>query len=117
MSIHPIAYNDVTKVYRMRHDEGNHEFDALLADLDYSTSPVTGITHYFLTVNCLVCDSSSVHPVSGGAAPVDIQTLFVNKATLSGCACGNIEAGNETLADAHAHLNCARMDGEERWQV
>lgn len=75
------------------------------------------LDHSFLLVTCPVCAAVSTHPVGGGAQPLLVQQLFVNRITTNGCACGVVAAGNANVADAHAHLNCARMDGAERWQV
>ena len=73
--------------------------------------------HNFLLLTCPVCQAVSTHPVGGGAQPPLVQQLFVNRSIANGCACGNIAAGNANLADAHMHLQCARMDGDERWQI
>jgi len=118
MSIRPISYNEDTKIYRMLHEEESHEFDILLTDLQHTVKLDGSPNHDLIVVPCLVCSNTfSTHPVGGGADPLNIQQLFVNKITETGCACGNVEAGNENLADAHAHLSCARMDGTERWQI
>lgn len=118
MSIRPIAFDEATQVYTMYHDELGHEFAVLLADLVFASMPGADPlvkSHSGLLINCPTCGAQSWHPVGGGADPANVQRLFVDKTVLDGCVCGNVESGNVNLAEAHAHLNCARMDGPDRW--
>lgn len=62
------------------------------------------------------CGSVSWHPVGGGAAPAEIQGMFVDKIERDGCACGNVTARTDSVPEAHVHLNVSRMDGHDRWQ-
>lgn len=117
MSVRPVLFHesgDIDVVY----DEQGHAGTIPAAEVAWAANMDGSHSHNFIILNCPDgCGATSTHPVGGGAAPADVQRMFVEKTALAACACGNVEAGNETLADAHAHLNCARMDGPERWQL
>ena len=117
MSVRPILFHesgDIDVVF----DEQGHSGTIPAAEVVWSTNIDGSHNHNFIILTCPDgCGATSTHPVGGGAAPADVQQMFVKKTAHDACACGNVEAGNETLADAHAHLNCARMDGDGRWQV
>ena len=117
MSVRPVTFlpnGDVEAVY----DEGGHSGTIPAADIQWATNMDGSHNHSFIILNCPDgCGAVSTHPVGGGAAPPDVQQMFVNKAASDACACGNIPAGNANLADAHMHLQCDRMDGPDRWQL
>lgn len=117
MSIRPVTANpdgSIDVVY----DEQGHSGTIPAAEIQWAAKPDGSHDHNFIILNCPDgCGASSIHPVGGGAAPVEVQTMFVKKATLEACACGHIEPGNANVADAHMHLQAERMDGPGRWQV
>lgn len=117
MSVRPVTFQengDIDVVY----DEQGHSGTIPAAEVQWATDMQGGHNHNFIVLNCPDgCGASSTHPVGGGAAPADVQQMFVHKATLEACACGHIEPGNANVADAHMHLQADRMDGPERWQI
>jgi hypothetical protein len=77
-----------------------------------------GPIHTLIVLNCPDgCGSTSSHPVGGGAAPAEVQQMFVHKTEREGCACGNVAAATTAVPESHVRLNCSRMDGPERWQA
>lgn len=117
MSVRPVTFNEDGSI-EVHHDEFNHSGTIPPDQIIWRNAMDGNPNHYIIVLDCPAgCDSQSFWPVGGGADAINGQRMFVEKITRDGCACGNVEAGNDVLADAHAHLNCARIDGEERWQV
>jgi hypothetical protein len=89
------------------------------AEVEWATNIDGSHNHNFIVLNCPDgCGASSTHPVGGGAAPVEVQQMFVQKTQRDGCACGHIEATDaDTLGESHVRLNVNRMDGPGRWQL
>src|SRR6266576_5954607 len=113
MSIRPVAYNEVTKIYTMLHEELNHQYDILLNDITFASD-----SGDFFNVVCFICDGNSIHPASGGAIPPDIQLLHSRLIQAKDCTCGLLPAGKtEELCLSHSKLHCSQLDGIERWQV
>lgn len=75
--------------------------------------------HNYLVLACPDgCGAVSTHPVGGGAAPLEVQQMFVTKTGQTGCACGATQPADDSAApEAHVRLNCNRMDGLGRWQL
>jgi hypothetical protein len=97
-------------------DEMGHTGTIPAAEVKWSQGMDGSDNHNFIVLNCPDgCGASSTHPVGGGAAPADVQKMFVEKTGREGCACGNVEAATNAVPEAHVHLNVARMDGEDRW--
>jgi hypothetical protein len=73
MSIRPIRFNDGGTI-DVWHDERAHGGTVKLADITLLGD------NDFLLLKCPVanCNSESLHPVGGGAAPEEVQTLFVH---------------------------------------
>jgi hypothetical protein len=118
MSVRPVTFypdGSIDVVY----DESGHSGTIPAAEVVWATSPMdSSHSHNFIVLVCPDgCGATSTHPVGGGAAPVGVQQMFVQKTEHEGCACGNVEASETAVPEAHVHLNCARMDGEERWQL
>jgi len=117
MSVRPVTFQpngDIDVVF----DELGHSGTIPAAQVQWATQMDGSHNHNFIVLVCPDgCGATSTHPVGGGAAAPDVQQMFVQKTNRDGCACGNVAAGNETVADAHMHLQCDRMDGPERWQV
>ena len=117
MTVRPVTFNpdgSIDVVY----DEGGHSGTIPADQIQWSQGIDGSHDHNFIVLSCPDgCGATTTHPVGGGAAPTEVQQMFILKVQREGCACGNVEAGNENLADAHAHLNCARMDGDGRWVV
>jgi hypothetical protein len=105
MSIHPIEFNNTTRIYTMSHDEMGHVFDILEDDIHFAEG-----TDRFINVPCLMCDSYSVHPASGGADPINVQPIFVRMYVKE-------FAMSIDEAITHAKDIVTEMDGEGRWQV
>ena len=113
MSVRPVTFNPDGSV------------EVVLDELGHSgTLPPdqiiwAGDDHTFIVLTCPDgCGSTSTHPVGGGAAPVEVQQMFVQKTQRDGCACGSIAAGDTTATpEAHVRLNVNRMDGAGRWQL
>jgi len=117
MSVRPVVFNpdgSIDAVY----DEGGHSGTIPAADVVWATQIDGSHNHNFIVLNCPDgCGATSTHPVGGGAAPVEVQQMFVHKTEAEGCACGNVEASANAVPEAHVRLNCSRMDGPERWQA
>lgn len=105
MSIHPIEFNNTTRVYIMSHDENNHIFDMLESDIHFAEG-----TDRYINIPCLMCDSCSVHPAGGGADPANVQPIFVRM---------YVKEFAMSISDAITHAKdiVTEMDGESRWQV
>jgi len=117
MSVRPINFlpnGDVEVIY----DERGHSGTIPAAEVRWTANVDGSANHNFIVLECPDgCGASSTHPVGGGAAPVEVQQMFVHKTGLEGCACGNVAAATNAVPEAHVHLNVARMDGSERWQL
>lgn len=120
MCIRPIAYNETTKIYTMLDEEGGHTFDILLSQIPFATTISNDSEWRCFVITCLAadCGATSTHPVSGGAAPPDIQLLASRLVEEKGCPCQLIPAAQEREVNlSHSKLHCAQMDGLGRWQV
>jgi hypothetical protein len=119
MSVRPVTFNadgSIDVVF----DEMGHSGTIPAAEIKWLVilgGPLDGAdNHNFIVLACPDgCGASSTHPVGGGAAPAEVQQMFVHKTERDGCACGNVVAGTNAVPEAHVHLNVARMDGEDRW--
>jgi hypothetical protein len=115
MSVRPVNFlpnGDIDVVF----DETGHSGTIPAAEVVWTTGIDNQPDHRYIVLNCPDgCGASSTHPVGGGAAPADVQKMFVEKTGREGCACGNVEAATNAVPEAHVHLNVARMDGEDRW--
>jgi len=77
MSIIPISFDSGTQTYTMHDQDNNHIFDVLLSDLPYGKN-IDGSPNFdMIEVACRDCPNISWHPVGGGAAPFDIQIMFL----------------------------------------
>jgi hypothetical protein len=117
MSVRPVTFNEDGSI-EVFHDDLGHGGTIPASEVTWTQNP-DGETHFFITLTCpFGCGAISLHPAAGGAAPIEVQQMFVNKVQLDGCACGAIEPNNNTAApEAHVRLNCNRMDGPGRWQA
>jgi len=118
MSIRPINFNadgSIDVVF----DELGHSGTIPAAEIRWTTNIDGSENHSYIALNCPDgCGASSTHPVGGGAAPVEVQQMFVNKVDHDGCACGQVAATDSgTLGESHVHLQVSRMDGPGRWQL
>jgi hypothetical protein len=99
-------------------DEQGHSGMIVAADIHWTQGLDQTENHSFIILNCPDgCGATSTHPVGGGAAAPDVQQMFVEKTERDGCACGAVHPGTTGVPEAHARLNCSRMDGPERWQA
>ena len=118
MSIRPINFNadgSIDVVY----DEMGHSGTIAAIDVKHTTNMDGTENHNYLVLNCPDgCGASSTHPVGGGAAPLEVQQMFVNKCQAEGCPCGQIAAADpDGLGESHVRLQVNRMDGPGRWQL
>src|SRR5580765_286281 len=94
MSVRPVTFNadgSIDVVF----DEMGHSGTIPAAEVVWATKLDGSHDHNFIVLNCPDgCGASSTHPVGGGAAPADVQRMFVEKVAREGCACGNIAAGD-----------------------
>lgn len=115
MSVRPVAFNpdgSIDAVY----DEQGHTGTIPAIGVAWADNPDGSHNHNFIVLPCPDgCGVTSTHPVGGGAAPVDVQQMFVKKVEAEGCACGNVEAATNSIPESHVRLNCSRMDGPDRW--
>jgi len=117
MSVRPVAFNadgSVEAVY----DELGHSGTIPAAAVAWAVSPDGSHTHNYIALVCPDgCGATSTHPVGGGAAPANVQQMFVKKTEAEGCACGNVEPSTTAVPESHVRLNVNRMDGIGRWQL
>lgn len=118
MSVRPITLNPDGSC-EAYFDEEQHQGTLPAAQITWGVNMDQTPNHKTLAMPCPDgCGATSWHPAGGGAAPTEVQELFVDKATREGCACGEIAAGRTDAAPkAHIRLLVARMDGPERWKL
>jgi hypothetical protein len=115
VSVRPIAFN-VDGSVDVVFDELGHSGTIPAAQVVWATDINSGQNHNFIVLQCPDgCGATSTHPVGGGAAPVEVQRMFVAKTEREGCACGNVAPSTTAVPESHVHLNCSRMDGPDRW--
>jgi len=118
MSVRPTNFNADGSIDAMC-DETGHS-GIIPADQIVWATNLDGTHHHsFIILNCPDgCGASSTHPVGGGAAPLEVQQMFVNKVTSEGCACGQVQATDaDAVGESHVRLNVNRQDGPGRWQL
>ena len=78
MSIRPVKITD--QGIEVVHDERNHGGVVPLAQITFSKTPAGQNDVRYINLPCPVagCDSVSCHPIGGGAAPREVQRLFVH---------------------------------------
>ena len=116
MSVRPVAFNadgSIDVVY----DEGGHSGTIQAAEIAWAANPDGSHNHNFVVLHCPDgCGTASTHPVGGGAAPAEVQQMFVQKTQREGCACGQVDAADpNSLGESHVRLQVNRMDGPGRW--
>ncbi len=118
MSVRPVAFQpngDIDVVF----DEQGHSGTIPAAEVVWMTNPDGSHSHNFIVLTCPNgCGATSAHPVGGGAAPAEVQQMFVYKTERDGCACGAVApADTSATPEAHVRLNVNRQDGAGRWQL
>jgi hypothetical protein len=117
MSVRPVTFQangDIDVVF----DEGGHSGTIPAAEVVWATNIDGSRNHNFIVLACPDgCGATSTHPVGGGAAPFDVQQMFVKKTEREGCACGQVVASSTALPESHVRLNVNRQDGEGRWAL
>jgi len=118
MSVRPVIFNadgSIECVY----DEMGHSGTIPAAQVMWTTQPDGTHNHNFIVLSCPDgCGATSTHPVGGGAAPAEVQQMFVQKTARDGCACGAVAANDTTaVPESHVRLNVNRQDGIGRWQL
>jgi len=120
MSIRPTEF--IPGGMKVIFDETGHEGTIMLADINFTKNIDDTENHNFIVLNCPDgCGASSTHPVGGGAAPYEVQEMFVHKIDIQGCACGEVparasRAAADTNAVDHVKELVEAMDGPGRWQ-
>ena len=118
MSLRPVSFNadgSIDVVF----DELGHSGTIAAADVHYAVGLDGAPDHNHIVLDCPDgCGSQSAHPVGGGAAPVEVQQMFVNQCQSSGCPCGQVAASDpNALGESHVRLQVNRMDGPGRWML
>ena len=110
MSVRPITFNEDGSI-DYYYDEEQHSGTIPQDQINFLSDPISGqINHNVIILECQDnCGGISWHPVSGGAAPKEVQEMFVRKFIANGASA--LDAIAETKS------RCIAMDGEDRWQV
>jgi hypothetical protein len=117
MSVRPVTFNPDGSI-DVVFDEQGHSGTVPAAEVQWATNIDGSPNHNFIVLACPDgCGTTSTHPVGGGAAPIEVQRMFVNKTEREGCACGHVEASSTALPESHVRLNVNRQDGEGRWAL
>ena len=118
MSVRPVGFTTDGSV-EVFHDEFAHGGTIPAVQIQWGITMDGQIEHTLIRLDCPAgCGSTSWHPVGGGAAPLEVQQLFVNKTERDGCACGQTAPGDSSgTPESHVRLNVNRMDGAGRWQL
>jgi hypothetical protein len=117
VSVRPTAFNPDGSIEAI-FDELGHRGTVQPEQLAWGTFPDGSGNHSVLHLPCPDgCGGGSSHQVGGGAAPREVQQLFVHKITRDGCACGQVSARTDSVPFGHVRLVCNRMDGPGRWQL
>jgi hypothetical protein len=117
MSVRPVTFNADGSI-EVLHDEAGHGGTIPAAEVAWTQNMDGSHNHNFIVLVCPSCGSSSTHPVGGGAAPAEVQQMFVNKVTSEGCACGQVVVTDaDALGESHVRLQVNRMDGPGRYAL
>ena len=116
MSVRPVTFQtngDIDCVY----DELGHSGTIPAAEVVWAKNMDGTDNHNAIILNCPDgCGASSTHPVGGGAAPLQVQQMFVGKVQREGCACGKVASTDtNSLGESHVHLSVNKTDGAGRW--
>lgn len=116
MSVRPVLFHEDGSI-DVVYDEQGHSGTIPAAEVQWATNMDGSHSHSFIVLNCPDgCGATSRHPVGGGAAPADVQQMFVRKTQREGCACGQVAATDtDALGESHVRLNVNRQDGPGRW--
>lgn len=116
MSVRPVTFKpngDIDVVY----DEQGHSGTIPAAEVKWATNIDGSDSHNFIVLACPDgCGATSTHPVGGGAAPAEVQEMFVRKVDRDGCACPEGVMATTATVD-HVKGLVEAMDGPDRWQV
>jgi|SRR5215471_18251397 len=118
MSVRPISTNPDGSI-EVVYDETGHTGTIAAADIRHTVNISGAENHNFIVLACPDgCGTVSTHPVGGGAAPVEVQQMFVNKVDHDGCPCGQVQSTDvTTLGESHVRLLVNRQDGPGRWAL
>jgi hypothetical protein len=117
MSVRPVLFNadgSIDVVF----DELGHSGTIPAAEVQWATKIDGSHDHNFIVLNCPDgCGASSTHPVGGGAAPLEVQQMFVLKEHQEMTSGVQGRAAPAGLIDAAQIVKerVIAMDGEERW--
>lgn len=131
MSIRPVGFSGTG--IEVVHDEFGHGGTVAFGDINFAARVGGGVDRRFIVIVCPVlgCNSMSVHPLSGGAAPRVIQRLFAHMLKRLGVATGGtlppaivsalgLPDGDVSTWDAvkaKLRILVERMDGTGRFQI
>lgn len=78
MAVRPIQLNTdgTLEVY---HDDAEHGGQVALDAAQFNSTLGERINYAYLSLCCPICHATSVHPISGGCDPVNVQRLFLEK--------------------------------------
>jgi hypothetical protein len=120
MSVYVSDFTSPT-VWQITHDDapgGTHTGNIDPATVVHTLNMDGTEDHDFLVIVCPVCQSSSTHPVGGGAQPRSVQQMFVSRAQTTDCPCGQVKATDSAvLVESHVRLQVNRQDGPGRWRL
>jgi hypothetical protein len=117
MSVRPVVFNadgSIDVVY----DEGGHSGTIPAAEVLWSKNIDGTDNHNSIVLACPDgCGATSTHPVGGGAAPLEVQQMFVLKEHQEMTTGAQGRATPAGLNDAAQIVKerVIAMDGEERW--
>src|SRR4030095_16098069 len=111
----PIAYNN--GVFTVVCDKG-HEGEVAEANITFTGEGAT--EHQTAKIICpaIDCGNVAIHPVGGGAAPSNVQEMFIRLYKSRGCPCGVL--GNDKaigLTKSHTKMHAEQQDFAGRWKL
>jgi hypothetical protein len=117
MSVCPVTFNADGSIDVIC-DETGHSGTISAAEVVWGTKIDGSPDHTAIVLNCPDgCGTSSTHPAGGGAAPAEVQEMFVRKVDLEGCCCDEPMNRSTEAAVDHVKGLVEAMDGPDRWQV
>ena len=123
MSVRPAAFNANGSIDVVHDDSpdghgGTIPAGQIVASLFVQYPGAATADHRALALTCPVCGAVSIHPIGGGAAPAEVQELFVRVVRRLGCPCGKMPANRPVpLVQAHVKLETEKLDGAGRWRA
>lgn len=110
MSVRPVSFNADGSI-EVYSDETGHRGTIAASDIAWARTPNGDDDHNFIVLGCPdgCGQAGSMHPVGGGAAPAEVQEMFVRKHMAQGT--------NRTAAIASVRKAVEATDGPDRWRL